>query len=495
MSDLQRVESDTARVSVLLVAGCKFPAVFLGKVALDVIGLGVGPPCLRVDSEETLLTLMDERAQLVRAAPGVTPVDRSEEGAPVQELIGHSVLGKPLVDSLQEPMPVMKRLEHAIQATASVWEPLEHVHCVVTGYVNFDSFWMAPWDAGGTHGDGWWLCVTFWRILLQSMIWLSCRYASDLLATMSTDLRQMDGILDVIGAVKIDCRTVWGFPQIDSAVVDCGAVELDDLNFRWTSFPPDEYSAGREGDYIWLAPLVGLSVRARSVTESLPFGSPHRLVRSCLCLAALSFRWIVSADVPLCHHLVSAYFLPPCFTRILTICCCFNKFFKERNIASGRSPDRDQVDPFYAQARSARLYDFASDIQDAMELRALGPNAKLVMVMSVWNSRCIRVMTPDDLVACGFHEILLHDMGEEELSFMAKSELDYIRRVWLRAFFAFLTRYQQDLKHKRKECKVQVGCTQSENCTYGGKYIQMDFGKYIAFCHLELAWQCYCLVV
>ena len=74
------VESDTARVSVLPVAGCKFPAVFLGKVALDVVGLGVGLPCLRVDSEETLLTLMDERAQLVRAAPDVTPVDRSEEG-------------------------------------------------------------------------------------------------------------------------------------------------------------------------------------------------------------------------------------------------------------------------------------------------------------------------------------------------------------------------------------------------------------------------------
>ena len=134
------------------------------------VGLRVGPPCLRVDSEETLLTLMDERAQLVRAAPGVTPVDRSEEGAPVLELIRHSVLGKPLIDSLQELMPVMNQLEYAIQATASVWEPLEHVHCVVSGYVNFDSFWMAPWDAGGTYGNGCRICVTFWRILLQSMI-------------------------------------------------------------------------------------------------------------------------------------------------------------------------------------------------------------------------------------------------------------------------------------------------------------------------------------
>ena len=57
-------------------------------------------------SEKTLLTLIDERAQLARAAPGVTPVDSSEKGAPVRELIWPSVLGEPLVDSLQEPMPV-----------------------------------------------------------------------------------------------------------------------------------------------------------------------------------------------------------------------------------------------------------------------------------------------------------------------------------------------------------------------------------------------------
>ena len=37
-----------------------------------------------------------------------------------------------------------------------------------------------------------------------------------------------------------DCRTVWGFPQINSAAVDCGAVELNDLIFRQTSFPPGD---------------------------------------------------------------------------------------------------------------------------------------------------------------------------------------------------------------------------------------------------------------
>ena len=32
---------------------------------------------------------------------------------------------------------------------------------------------------------------------------------------------------------------------------------------------------------------------------------------------------------------------------------------------------------------------------------------------------CIRVVTPDDHVACGYHEILLHDMGEQELPFVS----------------------------------------------------------------------------
>ena len=149
-----------------------------------------------------------------------------------------------------------------------------------------------------------------------------------MLTTMRIDLRQMNGIPEVIGAMY-DCRTVWGFPQIDSTAVDCGAVELDDLTFRRTSFPPDEFSAGRDrnymedysivwgfpridstavdydtgavdlddlifrrtsfppdelcagrdGDYIWLALLTDLSVRTRSVTGSLPFVSPQRLAR------------------------------------------------------------------------------------------------------------------------------------------------------------------------------------------------------------------------
>ena len=131
--------------------------------------------------------------------------------------------------------------------------------------------------------------------------------------------------------------------------------------------------------------------------------------------------------------------------------------------------------------QSESLYELAPEIQDVMGLRAHRPDAAAVKVMSVRDSRCIRVVTPDDHVACGYHEILLHDMGDEELLFVSLSELDYLRRIWPRAVFAFMTPYQQDLERKCKECKERFGCTQSGNCAHCGKYIQMDLGKHIAF--------------
>ena len=123
----------------------------------------------------------------------------------------------------------------------------------------------------------------------------------------------------------------------------------------------------------------------------------------------------------------------------------------------------------------------APDIPDVMELRALRPSAAVVKVMSVPDSRCIWVVTPDDHVNIGFHELLLHYMGEEELPFVATSELDYLRRIWPRALFVFVSRYQQDLERMRKECKERFGCTQSGNCTHCGKYIQRIWASTLPF--------------
>ena len=112
-----------------------------------------------MDSEEILLTLTDERA---RAAPGVTPVDSSEKGAPVRELILPSVLGKPLADCLQEPMSGEKNLEYAIRTTASVWMPFEQVYRV-----------ESPWDAGGMYSQT--LGEPYRTRMLQWLMLLLCR--------------------------------------------------------------------------------------------------------------------------------------------------------------------------------------------------------------------------------------------------------------------------------------------------------------------------------
>ena len=139
---------------------------------------------------------------------------------------------------------------------------------VVSDDVDFDSFGMAPWDAGGIHGD---ICrETFWTMMLQRLMRLLCRqaimnglsgtmrinteyglvrslmtntdsprlavtpgewYASETMRMIRTDLRQMNGITRIIGAM-CDCWTVGGCPQLDSDAADCGAVELIDLIVR-----------------------------------------------------------------------------------------------------------------------------------------------------------------------------------------------------------------------------------------------------------------------
>ena len=165
-------------------------------------------------------------------------------------------------------------------------------------------------------------------------------------------------------------------------------------------------------------------------------------------------------------------------------------------MASGRSSDMDQMGPSYAPSdplpgtffgllldiTSEKLYDLAPDIPDVMGLRALRPGAAVVKVVSVPDSQCIRVVTPDDHVNIGFDEILLHDMEEEELPFVATSELDYLCRIWPRALFAFMSRYQH-LERMRKECEERFGSTQSGNLHIVQVYPE-GFGQ--AHCFLPL---------
>ena len=306
--------------------------------------------------------------------------------------------------------------------------------------------------------------------------------------------------------VELESITVMGFPRNSSTPGERCTVELD---FPRASFPPGE-SCAEDRNYIRLAWLAGSPVCTWTVTGSLLFGSPHRLVRSCFRSAVLFLRRIdeldifrKSTDVPQNHLFATVvsrltpdicllawtvlispsfcgesgdlwhckrlgqYLIPlGNFVRIVLFLCYGSG---GPFLCSFGTATRDVLGPCLG---SEKLYNLAQDIPDIMGLRAIRPSAAIVKVMSVPDSRCIQVVTPDDHVNIGFHEILLHDMEEEELPFVTTSKLDYLRRVWPKTLFIFMSRYQQDLEHLRKECKERFGCTQSGNCTHCGKYVQ-----------------------
>ena len=138
---------------------------------------------------------------------------------------------------------------------------------------------------------------------------------------------------------------------------------------------------------------------------------------------------------------------------------------------------------------SDQLYDLAPEIPDVMGLRS----EAIVKVMSLPDSRCIRVVAPDDHVNIGFNELLLHDIEEEDIPFVALSELNCLRQSCPKPLFVFMSRYQHDLERMRKEVKEWFGCTQSGNWAHCGKYKQ-NLGKHITLFHVELAQLCRCPV-
>ena len=50
--------------------------------------------------------------------------------------------------------------------------------------------------------------------------------------------------------------------------------------------------------------------------------------------------------------------------------------------------------------------------------------------MSIPNSNCVRIVTPDEHVNTGFHEILMYDMGQEEWPQVPLSEIGCLQLDW-----------------------------------------------------------------
>ena len=87
---------------------------------------------------------------------------------------------------------------------------------------------------------------------------------------------------------------------------------------------------------------------------------------------------------------------------------------RPRTIEEVPSQPSESVLTHVSDSHLEKLYDLPEDIQDVMGLQALRPSAAVCKVMTIPNSKCVRIVTLDEHMNTGFHEILVHDMGQEE---------------------------------------------------------------------------------
>ena len=156
-----------------------------------------------------------------------------------------------------------------------------------------------------------------------------------------------------------------------------------------------------------------------------------------------------------------------------------------------RAVDTDSTQPpetflqHMLEAHFDKLYDLPENIQDVMGLQALQPSAVVCKVMTVPNSHCVRIVTPDEHVSTGFHEILVNDMGQQDWPQVNLSDIGCLRLDWPKDLF--VGRYQCELEQMRKVCRDRFGPTASGSCPTCDKYIKVNLGKHVALYHLDLA--------
>ena len=177
----------------------------------------------------------------------------------------------------------------------------------------------------------------------------------------------------------------------------------------------------------------------------------------------------------------------PCVTLAVLYCGVVFRFLSDRSeMSSGNSLKS------VSESSQDKLYDLPDSILDVMGLQALRPSAAVCKVMTIPDSNCIRIITPDDHVPTGFHEILLYDMGLEEWPKVPLSDIGSLRLDWPMELFNFVGRYQLELEQMRKECRARFEGISSGECPICEKFIQVNLGKHVALYYLDLAqlWRC-----
>ena len=164
---------------------------------------------------------------------------------------------------------------------------------------------------------------------------------------------------------------------------------------------PGEMECAEDSDYIKPDSVVESPVYVWSVTGSLLFGSPLRRVRG-LQQPPLPSRdptWIVLVGFWLSCRLV--------WWSIMSSGIKLPAMDREGATTTASTPLPRTFLGLALDLRSDRLYDLVNDIPDVMGLPAIQPSAAIVKVMSVLDSRCVRVVMPNDHVNIRFHDILI----------------------------------------------------------------------------------------
>ena len=315
-------------------------------------------------------------------------------------------------------------------------------------HVDMDSLWMVSWDDCRNVETGSRTGVSDWRSIVCCVAILSRM-------PEFPDVGCLNCFRDIGKNCVLDLNTRGTYPRVrppecgletlaqTPSIRNCRVAEVqsvavalrcmlmhgcagnghspgDTQDAREVGVSPGEMECAEDSAYIRPDSVVESPMYVWSVTGSLLFGSPLRCVRGVQ--------------------------QPPLPSRYLTWLCLFVWW---GIMSSGIDlPAVNQVGASTTAStplpgtflgltldlRSDRLYDLVDDIPDVMGLRTLQPSAAIVKVMSVPDSRGVRVVTPDDHVNIGFHEILIHDLADEELPFVTLSELGCLRLDWPKTF-------------------------------------------------------------
>ena len=167
---------------------------------------------------------------------------------------------------------------------------------------------------------------------------------------------------------------------------------------------------------------------AKSVAGSLLFGSPLGRVRG---VPAQDTTWIV----------LVGFWFHGCFVWWIVMSSAVDSLVVDEAgaAAADSTPLPGTLLGLTLDLGSDRLYDLVDDIPDVMGLPALRHSAAVSKVMLVPDSRCVRVVMPNEHVSISFHEILIHDLVDEKWPLVTLSELGCLRLDWPKKLFLFMS--------------------------------------------------------